>query len=270
MDNRYWCQMKQIFQVLLRRVKICFMNIISIPSPNFTSGRKIYSPEAVVIHIMEGTLAGTDSWFKNPQSKVSAHYGIGKSGEVHQYVRETDTAWHAGRVNAPSWQLIKPAGNGLFINPNWYTIGIEHEGNENSEWSDAMYNSSSEMIRSICNRWNIPIDRNHIIGHHDIYSLKTCPGSRVSLNKLIALASGRPVDADTNGIEESVQPGNATTKVLLNIRSQPDTSRPPVARVPAGIQLSYDGFTNNGEKVNGNSKWFFTQERNWFWSGGVK
>jgi hypothetical protein len=27
-------------------------------------------------------------------------------------------------------------------------------------------------------------------------------------------------------------------------------------RVPAGVRLSYDGFTNEGEKVNGHSKWF--------------
>lgn len=246
------------------------MNIISIPSPHFTTGRKIYSPITVVIHIMEGTLTGTDSWFKDPRSKVSAHYGIGKNGEVHQYVKETDTAWHAGRVNAPSWQLIKQAANGLFVNPNYYTIGIEHEGNENSDWPDAMYASSAEMVRSICSRWNIPIDRNHVIGHHEIYSLKTCPGHKVDLNKLIALATNTAIPVPpADGIEKTQQPGTATTKVTLNIRSQPDTNKPPVVKVPSGIRLSYDGFTNNGEKVNGNSKWFFTNEGNWFWSGGV-
>ncbi len=246
------------------------MNIINIQSPNFASGRKIYKPEAIVIHIMEGTLSGTDSWFKNPASKVSAHYGIGKTGEVHQYVDEINTAWHAGRVNAPSWQLIKPAGNGLFINPNYYTVGIEHEGNENSDWTDAMYNSSSEMIRAISNRWNIPIDRNHIFGHREIYSLKTCPGSKVDLNKLIALASNSPIPENTPVIEKVSQPGRATTKVLLNIRTQPNTSTAPFTRIAAGVQLSYDGFASNGEKVNGNSKWFFTHDGNWFWSGGVE
>ena len=246
------------------------MNIINIPSPNFTSGRKIYKPEAIVIHIMEGTLSGTDSWFKNPASKVSAHYGIGKTGEVHQYVDEINTAWHAGRVNAPSWKLIKPAGNGLFINPNYYTVGIEHEGNENSDWTDAMYNSSNEMIRAISDRWNIPIDRNHIFGHHEIYSLKTCPGRKVDLNKLIALASNISVTESTPVIEKVSQQGKVTTKVLLNIRTQPNTSTAPFTRIAAGVQLSYDGFASNGEKVNGNSKWFFTHDGNWFWSGGVE
>src|SRR5258708_2913484 len=112
-----------------------------IPSPNYTQGRKTYKPEAIVIHIMEGTLSGTDSWFQNAASSVSAHFGIGMNGEVHQYVDTENSAWHAGRVNAPSWKLIKPsplfAGN--FINTNYYTIGIEHEGKEDTEWTDAMY-----------------------------------------------------------------------------------------------------------------------------------
>jgi len=246
------------------------MNIINILSPNFTPGRNIYKPEAVVIHIMEGTLSGTDSWFKSPQSKVSAHYGIGKTGDVHQYVAEINTAWHAGRLNGPSWLLIKPAGNGQYFNPNYYTVGIEHEGNENSDWTNEMYSSSSEMVKTICSRWNIPIDRNHVIGHHEIYSLKTCLGNKVDLNKLIALASNSPVPESKPAIEKILQLCKATTIVLLNLRTQPNTSTAPFTKVAAGLQLSYDGFANNSEKINGISKWFFTHEGNWFWSGGVQ
>ncbi len=163
------------------------MNIIQIPSPNILKGRKGNKPEAIVIHVMEGSLSGTDSWFKNPASKVSAHYGIGKNGEVHQYVQEADTAWHAGRVHAPSWRIIKTAGNGLYVNPNYYTIGIEHEGNETSEWTDAMYAADAELIKAIATRWGIPIDRDHIIGHHEIYSIKTCPGFKVDMDKIVAM-----------------------------------------------------------------------------------
>jgi len=108
--------------------KMTDMDIIKVPSPNFYRGRKIYKPEAIVIHIMLGTLYGTDSWFQSPVSKSSAHYGIGKTGEIHQYVDEKDAAYHAGRVNSPMWSLIKQTENGLYISPDFYTIGIEHEG----------------------------------------------------------------------------------------------------------------------------------------------
>lgn len=164
------------------------MNIINVPSPNFYAGRKSYKPEAIVIHIMQGTLYGTDSWFQSTVSKASAHYGIGKAGQIHQYVNEKDTAYHAGRVNAPQWGLIRQNENGLYINPDYYTIGIEHEGDINTEWTSEMYEASSRLIRAISLRWNIPLDRKHIIGHNEIYSLKKCPGNVVNIHKLITLA----------------------------------------------------------------------------------
>lgn len=237
------------------------MNILQIPSPHFTSGRNGLSPIAIVIHIMEGTLSGTDSWFQDPDSKVSAHYGIGKNGEVHQYVQETDTAWHAGRVDHPSWKLIKTSG-GTFVNPNSYTIGIEHEGFADTDWTDAMYNASAELIRAISTRWNFLIDKDRVIGHREIYSLKTCPGNKVDLNKLITLATG--------GIAKIAGKGKVTTIMELNMRREPNTNQAPLVQAPAGLQLAFDGYTLNGQNINGNSKWYYTDEGNWFWSGGVK
>ncbi|WP_018616624.1 N-acetylmuramoyl-L-alanine amidase [Segetibacter koreensis] len=248
------------------------MTIVDMPSPNHTSGRKKYRPEAVVIHIMEGTLSGTDSWFRDPHSKVSAHYGIGKNGEIHQYVPEMNTAWHAGRVNAPSWPLIKSAGNGLYINPNYYTIGIEHEGKEDSEWNEEMYLASSGLIKDICTNWSIPLDRLHVIGHHEIYSLKTCPGTKVDINKLIRLAGGNvAVPAVTGSITPAkmAEKGKVTTKTRLNIRPQPNTRFKPIITVDPNVQLAHDGFTNDGEVISGIGKWYYTDEGNWFWSGSV-
>lgn len=218
---------------------------------------------------MEGSLAGTDSWFKSTASKVSAHYGIGKNGEVHQYVQETNSAWHAGRVHAPSWQLIKSVAGGGYVNPNFYTIGIEHEGNENTEWTETMYAASAAMINNIAARWNIPVNRAHIIGHHEIYSLKTCPGFKVDLNKLIAKAAGAAFIA-SQPLVRTAETGRGVTRTLLNIRTSPDTLQAPVARVAAGITLAYDGHVSNGESINGNSKWFFTANNQWFWSGGIE
>jgi N-acetyl-anhydromuramyl-L-alanine amidase AmpD len=245
------------------------MNITSVLSPNFTQGRRTYRPEAVVIHVMDGTLKGTDSWFSSPLSQVSAHYGIGRNGEVHQYVEEIDTAWHAGRIHDPTWPLIKKTSDGMYINPNYYTIGIEHEGNEQSEWTDTMYATSAEMIRKICQRWSIPADRLHIIGHHEIYSLKNCPGLKVDMDKLIALVNGST--QHVNGqISKTEKFGKVTTLTRLNLRAGPGKVYKITNMVNAGIQLAYDGFTMQGETVNGNGKWFYTEEGNWFWSGGVK
>lgn len=178
------------------------MNIIQKKSPNFWAGRKGYRPEAVVIHIMDGTLIGTDSWFANTTSQVSAHYGIGKSGEVHQYVQEVDSAWHAGRVDAPVWKLIKPN-----INPNLYTVGIEHEGKPDDVWTDAMKQASATLIREICERWQIPIDRNHVVGHFEIFSKKpNCPATNKSiLDELVAIASQQTLKPSNSSVEDGVR-----------------------------------------------------------------
>ncbi len=248
------------------------MNIVTVASPHFTQGRKNYKPEAIVIHVMDGTLSGTDSWFRDARSAVSAHYGIGKNGEIHAYVSETNTAWHAGRVNMPQWTLIKGAGNGLYINPNYYTIGIEHEGSENSEWTSEMYDASAALIKDICMRWNIPVDSRHVIGHRDIFSLKTCPGNKADISKLIALAGGNLQSTGifaTSAFTKIEEKGKVTTKLRMNVRPQPDTVKQPVNVVAPNVQLAYDGYTSEGEKINGNGKWYFTNEGNWFWSGAV-
>ena len=248
------------------------MNAKFIKRPNYSTGRKGYQPVTIEIHIMEGSLDGTDSWFQNPNSKVSAHYGIGKNGELHQYVKEEDTAWHAGRVDHPSWSLIKPVPDeeGQYINPNYYTIGIEHEGWEQSDWTDDMYQTSSGLIAAIAKRWDIPMDRDHIVGHHEIYSLKDCPGCKVDIHKLIALATGNSPLIQPIVVSKIVGAGKATTQSNLNIRNAPGSAQPLVGIVPSNIQLAYDGYTDNGESVNGNSRWYYTDEGNWFWSGGVK
>ena len=191
------------------------MNIIQKKSPNFWIGRKGYKPEAVVVHIMDGTLVGTDSWFANPTSQVSAHYGIGKNGEVHQYVQENDAAWHAGRVDASVWGLIKPN-----INPNLYTIGIEHEGKPDDIWTEAMKQASATLIREICQRWQIPIDRNHVIGHFEIFSKKpNCPATNKRiLDELVTLAN-QQTEMPKPSVEEGVrkiEEGLAMIKQIIN------------------------------------------------------
>jgi subtilisin family serine protease/N-acetyl-anhydromuramyl-L-alanine amidase AmpD len=151
----------------------------------FKSSRGRYKPEAIVIHIAEGSFRAIGLWFNDRRANVSAHYGISKQGKIDQYVDESQSAWHAGNSVRATWRLIKRG-----VNPNLYTIGIEHEGFGNQEWTEAMYQASAALVRDISDRWKIPLDRNHIIGHREIRADKTCPGFKVNLNRLIELAKG--------------------------------------------------------------------------------
>jgi N-acetylmuramoyl-L-alanine amidase len=166
------------------------MNIIQKTTPNFTKGRVRngvnYKPTKIVIHIMDGTLAGTDSWFASPSSQVSAHYGIGVNGQIHQYVQEEDQAWHAGVVIRPTADLIPS------VNPNAYTIGIEHEGRPltNDKWTEAMKISSARLIARISEKWGIELNRKNVIGHYEINGNKpNCPAlDKKIIDELITLA----------------------------------------------------------------------------------
>ena len=63
---------------------------------NFRKGRHGFGPGAVVVPVIVGSLESAGLTFADARSAVSAHYAVGKSGVVHQFVEETDTAFHAG------------------------------------------------------------------------------------------------------------------------------------------------------------------------------
>ncbi|MEV0196040.1 N-acetylmuramoyl-L-alanine amidase [Nonomuraea sp. NPDC050691] len=110
--------------------------------------------DRIVIHVAQGTYAGTIDWFQTgPRpNPTSAHYVVRSSdGAITQMVREKDRAFHAGDYNRRS-------------------VGIEHEGwVEQASWfTDAMYRSSAALTRNIADRYGIPKDRTHIIGHTEI------------------------------------------------------------------------------------------------------
>ena len=113
----------------------------------------------IVIHIAQGSYSATIGWFQDPRANVSAHYVVGRGGQVAQCVRNEDVAWHAG-----NW---------------WYnkkSIGIEHAGYAGARWPAKMYRSSARLSARLCKRFNIPVYR-HIIRHRSVPGVATnCPG----------------------------------------------------------------------------------------------
>lgn len=153
--------------------------IIQITSPNYglprgTSGRNGRKVIAIVDHIMSGTLAGTDSWFQNPASQASAHFGVGKNGDIRQYVDINNVAWANGGVNKPSWPLLITG-----VNPNYYTVSIEHEGQSGDVMPEAQYQATLALHRWLCDVFGIAPGPDTVIGHYRIDSVSRagCPGS---------------------------------------------------------------------------------------------
>ncbi|QKW10478.1 N-acetylmuramoyl-L-alanine amidase [Streptomyces sp. NA04227] len=113
-----------------------------------------YRIDFVVIHVTQETYADTVKIFQDPAKQVSAHYLVrSQDGHVAQCVRERDIAWHTG-----NW------------NYNTRSVGIEHEGwvDRPQYFTHALYEESAKLTASICDKYGIPKDRAHIIGHHEV------------------------------------------------------------------------------------------------------
>ena len=116
----------------------------------------------LVVHVAQGTVAGTVSWFQDSRSNVSAHYVVGDRGTVVQCVRHEDVAWHAG-----NWTYNK------------HSIGIEHGGyaDNRNTWTSAKYAASARLAAYCCRRHRIPVNRRYIVGHNEVPgSTHYCPG----------------------------------------------------------------------------------------------
>jgi MYXO-CTERM domain-containing protein len=124
-------------------------------STHYRTGRGGSSVTHIIIHTMQGSYAGSISWFQSAENPylTSAHYLIRSSdGDITQMVHESDTAHHIG-----GW--------------NPFTIGIEHEGwiADPGRWyTETMYRSSARLTRHLCDKYGVPIDRERIVGHVEV------------------------------------------------------------------------------------------------------
>lgn len=127
-------------------------------SPNFNNRRRPDDITAIVIHsTANSSLERVVDWFNNPSSQVSAHYTIGKDGQIVQHVQDMHRAWHAGRS---TWRGREGC--------NDYTLGIElvnlNDGND--PYPEAQHRANLALCAYLADKYNISPD--NIMGHLDI------------------------------------------------------------------------------------------------------
>lgn len=143
-------------------------------TPN-RSSRGQNAPEAITIHVTgPGTMDGMKAWFKNTSSQASAHFGVGKDGQIDQYAHLADATWHNGILNKPnlSNQLIASWVSGR-INPNVKTVGVEvllAPGEQITDYGP-QWRSLLLLMDWLIDVTKIPVDRTHIIGHYEVDSV---------------------------------------------------------------------------------------------------
>jgi hypothetical protein len=139
------------------------------PVANFTKGGQdaVYG---VVIHIMDGTLNGSEAWFDNPAAQASSHFGTGKDGQLRQWVDTKDRAW-------------AQAGG----NHTW--LSVENEGRGGDSLTDAQINRCAQVLAWAHTTHGVPLQlttstTGRGLGYHGMGGSAwgghtSCPGTKI-------------------------------------------------------------------------------------------
>lgn len=92
----------------------------------------------LVLHIQEGSESGTDAWFHNPASKVSAHFGNPKTGPLDQWVEVGTVAW--AEVNG---------------NSNW--VSVETEGRSGDSLTPSQLENTAQLLAWLHTIHGVPL-----------------------------------------------------------------------------------------------------------------
>lgn len=170
------------------------------------SGERQYAPEFVMLHFSSAVVISKDDPYNVStirsiftDYKVSAHYLIDRDGTVYCLVPEDRVAWHAG---TGTWNNDAKYQNTM----NQYAIGIEMLAIGSQAdmaqylsaaayqkldpsligYTDAQYASLKLLVEDICQRNQIPMTREHVIGHEEYSSKKSDPGDLFDWSRLFS------------------------------------------------------------------------------------
>jgi N-acetyl-anhydromuramyl-L-alanine amidase AmpD len=108
----------------------------------------------IVIHDTEGDWPTTLKLAQDPTYLAWNYTVRSADGHIAEHLKAKDVGWQAG-----NWDI------------NARSIGIEHEGflAQGGTWyTEAMYRSSAALVRYLTKKYDIPVDRAHILGHDNV------------------------------------------------------------------------------------------------------
>ncbi len=144
-------------------------------------------PRAIVLHTPEEPAddwESTPRWFQNPAAHASTHYYLDNDGDVIQMVPESEGAYAQGvKISQRRWkggagQLPPWAAD---TNLNLWAISIEMEGmaatiHKTMPRHGVQWDALLSWILYVARKYDIPLDRDHIVGHDEVASHKRDPG----------------------------------------------------------------------------------------------
>ena len=164
-----------------------------------------FPPEYVMIHFCSAVVNHFDDPYNHEyvrqtfiDADVSIHYILDRDGEIFCYIPEDRSAWHAGYG---TWLDDEKYTNKM----NKYSIGIEvmaigsqqdmsgylHDweykklDDSLKGYTEAQYEALAALVKDICERNNIPLDREHVIGHEEYSPKKKDPGQLFDWSRIV-------------------------------------------------------------------------------------
>jgi len=154
-----------------------------IDSPNFDARPPGSNLDLIVVHgisLPPGSFGGPwiDQLFTNvlpadahpyfatvSAMRVSSHLLVRRGGQITQFVRFTDRAWHAGTSCFEGREAC-----------NDFSIGVELEGADTLPYAEAQYAALAQIVRALCAAYP-SLSAERVVGHSDIApGRKTDPG----------------------------------------------------------------------------------------------
>ncbi len=162
-------------------------------------------PEFVMLHFTSAVVEHREDPC-NPQYvrdifenyKISVHYVIDRDGNIYCYIPEDRVAWHAGEGSFQNDPKYQGKMNSYAIGIQLLGVGSEEEMKAYLDageyaaldqavigFTDAQYQSLQSLVADICSRYDIPADRDHVIGHDEYSPDAQDPGSLLDWNRVL-------------------------------------------------------------------------------------
>lgn len=243
------------------------------------SGKKI-DPDVkfIVAHDTgnpNSTALGNVRYYENSRNEMSA--------SAHLFVDDKEIIECIPALTGPpekAWHVLYgvPTDNQLFgFNANDAAIGVEYCYGDRIN-ADESYARYIWVMAYICFKFGLN-PKNSVTGHFFLDpQRKTDPVTGLAhsrrtydqLLKDIATEYDICTGVTPPPLKFISQNGTARVSVRLNVRKgEPSTKATVVQIAYAGTKLDYIGYVEDGESINGNTKWYKDANGNFFWSGGV-
>jgi len=209
----------------------------------FTHGRSGASINLIILYTTEHSAERALKLWRESES-VSGHYVVSQQGKVWQVLRDADAGWHAGNREF-NLRSIAIAVEG-FADP----LNPENPSRDSTWQTNEQLEALAGLIQWLCVRYQIPVDRAHIIGKNQVPGVRTLeysqsgpqywggagnkcsPGATWNWGRLMEKLGRKPVYQ------------SLVTETNCAVTTLPGSDAPILFVVKAGMQLeAYDRHT---------------------------